>query len=143
MDNTTLHIRAALEHAGVEVFREDDSGLFIAERVRLHLMDSGVRVSADETPRVEFIARCQESDYGAGVDGELLEHVRSSIGSAAVARGFIEAGTCRREIRDPMDDARILDVWHQVTYAKPVPNTTDAVQAVRWALELDKCVTAR
>ena len=142
VDNTAVEIRAALERAGVEVFREDDSGLFIAERVRLHLMDSGVRVCADETPRVEFIARCQESDCGPGSDGELLDFVRSAVGSAALARGFAEAGACRKEIRDPMDDERVLDVWHQVTYAKPAPNAQDVVQAVRWALDLEKCVTA-
>ena len=143
VDNTTVEIKAALEEAGVEVFREDDSGLFIAERVRLHLMDSGVRVCADETPRVEFTARCQESDHGSGSQIDLLDFVRSTIGSAAMERGFAEASTCRREIRDPMDDGRVLDVWYQVTYAIPVPSPHAVVQAVRWALDIDKCVTAR
>jgi len=41
-----------------------------------------------------------------------------------------------------MDDDRILDVWYQVTYAIPVPSLRAVVQAVRWALDIDKCVTA-
>jgi hypothetical protein len=43
-------------------------------------------------------------------------------------------------VKDPVNNARVLDVWHEVTYRKPLAAPADAVSEVRWALELEKYV---
>ena len=138
------NIKAALEEAGVEVYREEQSRILIAERIRMHLMDSGIVVSDDtETPghiRVEFTARCQESDCAGRGSQTLLEVVRGKISPIASDYGFIEVSASRREVRDPVNDARVLDIWHQITYGIDAESAESTVEAVRWALSLDKCV---
>ena len=44
------------------------------------------------------------------------------------------------EVKDPVNEARVLDVWHEVTYRKPLAAVADAVAEVRWALDLEKYV---
>ncbi len=39
-----------------------------------------------------------------------------------------------------MDDGRVLDVWHEVTYGKPADDTAAALDEIRWALALERCV---
>ncbi|MBW1906830.1 MAG: hypothetical protein JRJ24_16290, partial [Deltaproteobacteria bacterium] len=46
----------------MEIYRTDDRELQIAERVRLHIMDSGVRVVLNSGLLVQFTARTQRSD---------------------------------------------------------------------------------
>lgn len=134
-------ITAALTQAGIEVYRVVGSEIQIAERVRLHMMDSGVRVELGAQPRVFFQARSQRSDYPHMSSDELLALVRNAIGSRASAQGFREEGTHSRELRDPTSTEQILDVWHEVTYAK-IPQSIDSlVDDLRWALALDKYVS--
>lgn len=129
-------IRQSLEAAGVEVFHEDAEQLHIAERVRLHLMDSGIRV---RTPsRVEFTARCQRSDHPNSPDSTLVERVREAVGAPATARGFREIAIERLEVRSPSDESDILDVWHQLTYELEANQPAEIVSAVQWALALER-----
>ena len=135
-------IHRALTEAGLEIYREEDDELQIAERVRLHIMDSGVRVRVGGELAVCFTARMQRSDDPYSPPEELFERVREYIGTKAGTRGYSEAQTATIEVKDPMDDSRVLDVWHEVTYQKTIPAIVDTVDEVRWALGVDKFVPA-
>lgn len=135
-------IKRALEAAGIEIYRSKPEEIQVAERVRLHIMDSGVRVVvAGGTARVRFTARSQRSDFPHAAADELFARVRSSIGAPAGERGYTEATSSVHEVVDPVDDTKVLDVWHEVTYEKPAMEVDDLVDEVRWALGVEKYVT--
>ncbi len=133
-------IQQALASAGVEIYRSDERELHIAERIRLHIMDSGVRVVLDDGLAVQFTARTQRSDAPSARPEELFRRVRDEIGEEAGGRGYSESSAEIVEVKDPVDQARVLDVWHEVTYRKPLVAVDDAVTEVRWALDLEKYV---
>ena len=137
---TIQDIQQALASAGVEIYRADDCELQIAERIRLHIMDSGVRVVMGESLAVQFTARTQRSDAPSAQSDELFRRVREEIGQQAGTRGYEEARAEIVEVKDPVDEARVLDVWHEVTYRKALDQIEEAVAEVRWALDLDKYV---
>jgi len=132
-------IKEALADAGVEIYRSEAGQLRIAERVRLHIMDSGVRVLNGELV-VLFTARTQRSDAPSAHAEELFRRVREEIGERAESRGYEESHAEIVEVTDPVNESRVLDVWHEVTYRKPLTAVDDAVAEVRWALDLDKYV---
>lgn len=138
----TSTIREALEEAGLEVYRARPDEIAIAERIRLHIMDSGVRVILGENTSVRFTARSQRSDFPNASPEELVDRVRNVVGEAALERGFTELETRVHSVTDPVDDSRVLDVWHEVVYDKPVEDLAGVIDEVRWALELEKYVTA-
>jgi hypothetical protein len=133
-------IQQALAEAGVEIYRTEERELQIAERVRLHIMDSGVRVLMTERLAVQFTARTQRSDAPSAQSDELFRRVREEIGGRAGERGYEESSAEIVEVKDPVDEARVLDVWHEVTYRKPLDALDDAIAEVRWALGLEKYV---
>ena len=137
---TIQDIQQALADAGVEIYRTEDRELQIAERVRLHIMDSGVRVVLNRGLVVQFTARTQRSDAPSARSEELFRRVREEIGAKAGNRGYEESHAEIVEVKDPVDQARVLDVWHEVTYQKPLAAVGDAVAEVRWALDLEKYV---
>ena len=137
---TIQDIQQALSDAGVEIYRIDDRELQIAERVRLHIMDSGVRVALNGGLVVRFTARTQRSDAPSALAEDLFRRVREEVGEQAGRRGYQEDRAEIVEVKDPVDDARVLDVWHEVTYRKPLAEVSDAVAEVRWALDLEKYV---
>ena len=137
---TIQSIQQALASAGVEIYRTDEHQLQIAERVRLHIMDSGVRVVADGGLAVQFPAKTQRSDAPSAQADELFRRVSEEVGELAGNRGYSESNAEVVEVRDPVDEARVLDVWHEVTYRKPLRGIDDAVTEVRWALDLEKYV---
>jgi hypothetical protein len=137
---TIQDIQQALADAGVEIYRTADQELQIAERVRLHIMDSGVRVVLNDALAVQFTARTQRSDAPSAKSEELFRRVREEIGEQAGSRGYEESHAEIVEVKDPVDEARVLDVWHEVTYRKPLAAVDDAVAEVRWALDLEKYV---
>jgi len=137
---TIQDIQQALSDAGVEIYRTDDRELQIAERVRLHIMDSGVRVVLNGGLVVQFTARTQRSDAPSARAEDLFRRVREEVGEQAGTRGYQEAHAEIVEVKDPVDEARVLDVWHEVTYRKPLAAIADAVAEVRWALDLEKYV---
>lgn len=103
-------------------------------------MDSGVRVVLNGQLAVEFTARSQLSDAPSAQPAELFGRVRQAIGEQAGKRGYQELGSEIVEVKDPVDQARVLDVWHEVTYGKPLRAVQEAVVEVRWALDLEKYV---
>ena len=137
---TIEHIQQALANAGVEIYRSAAEELRIAERVRLHIMDSGVRVVTIPGLAVEFTARTQRSDAPSARPEELFRRVRDAVGQSAANRGYEESGAEIVEVKDPVDQARVLDVWHEVTYRKSLNDIGAAVEEVQWALDLDKYV---
>jgi len=137
---TIQDIQQALANAGVEIYGSADEELRIAERVRLHIMDSGVRVVINGGLAVQFTARTQRSDAPSAPSEELFQRVRQEVGERAGNRGYEESGAEIVEVKDPVDQARVLDVWHEVTYRKSLDDIGEAIEEVRWALELDKYV---
>ena len=133
-------IQQALASAGVEIYRTDEQELQIAERIRLHITDSGVRVVLRDGLAVQFTARTQRSDAPSAQPEELFRRVREEVGERAGSRGYLEANAEVVEVKDPVDEARVLDVWHEVTYRKAIDEPSEAVSEVRWALDLEKYV---
>jgi hypothetical protein len=132
-------VKRDLIDAGLEIYRTKPSELEIAERVRFHIMDSGVRVRADLS--VVFTARSQRSDSPSVAAEELFERVRQTVGQQATERGYVEEEARTVDVRDPMDDERVLDVWHEVVYAKPASAVEEVVDEVRWVLGIDRYVS--
>ncbi|MBX7193848.1 MAG: hypothetical protein K1X94_17480 [Sandaracinaceae bacterium] len=134
-------LKESLVRAGLEVYRSRASEVHVAERVRSHIMDSGVRVLlVGDGLEVRFVARTQRSDYPEVGDDELFARVRTLVGVAAQARGFAEITASSVDVKDPVDDSRTLDVWNEVTFSKPVSDVDAAIDAVRWALSVDRYV---
>jgi hypothetical protein len=141
VDGLTLdRLKQALFDAGLEIYRATASEIRIAERVRMHLMDSGVAVSLRSGPQVTMTVRSQRSDF-PGAPAELLfDKVRSAVGKAAEERGFRELSAVTRDITDPVDESHVLDVWHELTLGKDSSDVASLVDDVRWALRIPKCV---
>lgn len=133
-------LKESLVQAGLEVYRSRPTEIHVAERVRSHIMDSGVKLHIGEALEVRFAARTQRSDYPETPDAQLLELVRVAVGQPARARGFEELGAGAIEVKDPIDPARTLDVWHEVTYSKRVDDVVAAIDEIRWALGVDRYV---
>lgn len=134
-------LKQALTDAGIELYGEDEATLRIAERHRYHLMDSGVearmRAGAVE---VRFCVRAQRSDFPHVEVPRIFERIRSAVGDAVAERGFVGNGERVVEVNDPVDNAKLLDVWYELDYGKHVESTDDAVDEIRWALTIDKYV---
>jgi hypothetical protein len=133
--------KTELQKAGVEIYRARSDEIQIAERIRLHLMDSGVRLVFGPPMRVAFTVRSQKSDFPDAAGAELIDRARAQVGPNASARGYAETRAESVDVRDPMDATRILDVWHEVTYEKPVDALPAALDEVRWILSVDRFIS--
>lgn len=133
-------VRSALLESGIDVFRADTDAVYLAERVRSHLMDAGVRVRCSQQLGVDVTVRAQRSDYPSDPAERLFARVREAVTENAAGRGFKETSAAGRELRDPMDDTRLLDVWYEITFSKDAAAAT-LIEDVRWALGLPKCVS--
>jgi hypothetical protein len=134
-------ILEALEDAGFQIYRADETEIRLAERVRLHIMDSGVRVRiVASAPQVSFSVRAQRSDFPRTDAATLFERIRETSGASLRQCGFAETGTETRDVTDPMDEERILDVWYEITYAKLDDDLRTLVDDIRWALAFEKCL---
>lgn len=136
-------IKESLVQAGIEVFRTRPDEIHIAERVRSHIMDSGVRLhfTGEGGFEVRFTARTEASVYPNVASRDLLQRVREAVGDVATAQGFAEASAASVEVKDPSDQARTLDVWHEIAYTKHAADLDDAVRLVQWALTVDRYIT--
>lgn len=156
MATDVKQLKAELTSAGIEIYRTKKTEIHIAERIRLHIMDSGVRLqvldtgAGEESPqssptgerlRVLFTARSQRSDFPDAAADVLFDKVRAAVGPRATERGFSELSSSTTEVKDPMDAARVLDVWHEVTYQKDANDTNAALDEIRWALDLERYVS--
>jgi hypothetical protein len=133
-------VREAVLQAGLEIYRATASEIVIAQRVRMHLMDSGVSVAIGEAPRVSLTVRSQRSDFPEGEAEDLFDRVRRAVDPSAGPRGFREIATATRAVTDPVDHEHVLDVWHELTFAKHVDALDAVIDEVRWALALPKCI---
>lgn len=141
MSSDLQPVKQALQGAGIEIYRTKDDEIQVAERVRLHIMDSGIRILGGAALRICFTARSQRSDFPYAEPEALFERVRTTVGDSAGTRGYVEVGASTVEVEDPSNEGRVLDVWHEVTYEKSIGDISEIVDEVRWALEVDKYVT--
>lgn len=133
-------LKQVLTQAGVEIYRTQGSQIRVAERVRFHMMDAGVHVEIEPVLRVAFVARSQRSDFPQTNSTTLFDKVRTALGALAQARGFREDSSATVEIKDPMNEQHVLDVWHEITYAKDIDDGSQVVEDVRWALGLKRYI---
>lgn len=134
-------VKDALIAAGVEIYRTHATEIEIAERIRVHLMDAGVRIVIEpDACVVVFTARSQRSDFPHETAEQLFARVRGSLETEASARGFMERDANTTEVRDPSDENHVLDVWHEVAFTKRVDNTAQLVDDVKWALGVEKYI---
>jgi len=135
-------LKKALLAQGFEIYRTHPDRIVLADRVRENLiMDSGVAAHPGETLRVRFVVRAQGSDFPAAGAEELFERARMA-GSQAIARGYAEVATATVPVPDPGDSSRTLDVWYEVAFEKSVVDETELLSELRYALALDKTVSA-
>jgi hypothetical protein len=137
---TLDRVKQAMLDAGLEVYRVEDGEIRLAERVRMHLMDSGVAVCAQGAAHVKLTIRSQRSDFPATSPDELFRMVRDAMQATVETRGFREVLATARDITDPVDESHVLDVWHEVTFNKEVPGLEALIDDVRWALDVPKCI---
>jgi hypothetical protein len=130
----------AIVSAGLEIYRADASEIRIAERVRMHLMDSGVVIATAPAPRVLLTVRAQRSDFPMATESELFDRVRAALTQATQARGYDEATAAARDILNPGDATDVLDVWHELTFQKSIADLATLISEVQWALSVPKCV---
>lgn len=139
---TTLDsVRSRLLESGLEVFRVQGQAVQLAERVRSHIMDAGVSVRVANELSADVVVRAQSSDFPTESADALFARVRDAIAGVAGSRGFHEANAQAREIRDPVDDTRLLDVWYELTFTKSASEVDGLIDDVRWALRLPKCIS--
>lgn len=134
-------LEAALNEAKLEIYQRLGADILLAERVRVHMMDSSVRLRLADCVEVRFTTRCQRSDFPAEDGDALYARVREMTGPLAAERGFVEVEAERVQVTDPMDPQRILDVWHEITWARAVDSLEVAVEHARWAMGVDKYVS--
>lgn len=137
---TIERAQASLIARGVEIFRVQATEIALAKRVRSHLMDAGVSVHFAPEPNVRFIVRAQSSDFPGASAKQLYDKVREATAAKARAQGFEEVAEQPREVRDPGDASRVLDVWYELTFAKPVRDSDTWLDDIRWAMSVSKCV---
>jgi hypothetical protein len=141
VDALTLdRLKQAVLDAGFEIYRIQGDEIRVAERVRMHLMDSAVCVTLHSNARISLTVRSQRSDFPMTPAQELFERVRNTIGKTMEARGFHEVRAETRDITDPVDASHLLDVWHELTFAKDAPSLTGMLDDLRWALSVPKCI---
>jgi hypothetical protein len=133
-------VRNALVGAGFEVFRAGDDTIQLAQRVRSHLMDAGVSVQVTEHAVLSFVVRTQRVDFPSATPAELFERIRAAVGGEATQHGFAESHAASRELLDPGDATRVLDLWHELTFSKPMSDEAALLADLRWALALPKYV---
>ena len=142
VSTTTLdHLKQAVLEAGLEIYRANGQEIRIAERVRMHLMDSGVSVRMAAEPEISLTIRSQRSDFPTTPADDLFNKVRGAVGPSVQGHGFRETRAVTREITDPVDEASVLDVWHELTFTKQPRNLDTLIADLRWALSVPKCVT--
>lgn len=135
-------IKRGLQTAGIEIYRVREGVIEVAERIRFHIMDSGVRVVPAEPLEVQFSARSQKSGNPDLDDESLFSLVRSALSEVAGKQGFVEAGTSSEQVMDPIDATRILDVWYEVRFTRRADTVEEAAELVRWVLSVERFVGA-
>ncbi len=144
MTDIDLHsLRKVLCDADIEIYRSIGDELHVAERIRMHIMDSGIRVRVGALLEVSFVARAQRSDFPQTPEPELFERLRNGVGAAARARGYEEGEPRVTRVTDPVDPQRVLDTWLEVPYRKHgLSSASEVLEEVRWALGAERVLAA-
>lgn len=122
---------------GFEIYRTVPGAILLADRVRENLiMDSNVRAEYDPLA-VRFVTRAQRSAFGGVSDEQLFESARF-LGAEALHVGYSEVEARSVEILDPGDKSRVIDVWHEVAYRKPVGDISELLRELHYALAVEK-----
>ncbi len=136
-------LRQLLRDADIEVYRSSGDELHVAERIRMHIMDSGIRVRAAEAWEVAFVARAQRGDFPQAPEAELFQRLRDRIGKQARERGYEEGEARVTRVTDPVDPQRVLDTWYEIPYRKGgITEPSLLLEEVRWALEAERVLSA-
>lgn len=138
-ESSTDRLKQAITDAGLEVYRVEGDDILLAERVRMHLMESGVVVRTAPQLCIMVRVRAQRSDFPAASEDALYDTVRGAMDAAASANGFAETATEARQILHPSDDSQVLDVWYEVTYGRELPEA-ELIDAARWAIAQPRCI---
>lgn len=138
---TLERAKAALIARGVDIFRVETGEIALAKRVRSHLMDAGVSLQFTPEPSVCFIVRAQSSDFPGASAKQLYDKVRGEVAAEAHAQGFQEVAHQPREVLDPGDATSVLDIWYELTFAKPVRDADSWLDDIGWAMNVSKCVS--
>lgn len=134
---TAAEIKKALRDAGLEVYRTKGDVVHLAERVRENLlMDAQIFVRAGEG-RVGFVVRAQRNDFPNDGELHLFERARL-LARPALDRGYAESSAEVRNVLDPGDGQRTLDVWCEVSFEKPVADLDAVIAEARFALSIEK-----
>lgn len=138
---TPSKLKKALIQQGFEVYRTLGERILLADRVRDNLiMDSGVSAVAAPALAVQLVVRAQAHDFPGESEDQLFERARR-LAHKSADRGYVELETTVVPIHDPGDHTRTLDIWHEVTFQKPVADLTELYEELRYALGVEK--TAR
>ena len=138
---TSDELKRLVLEAGLEIYRASNEEIRIAERVRMHLMDSGVLLRLTDEPELWLTIRAQRSDFPNGSADELSKIIRSAVGQTVTDLGFHETQAVEREITNPVDDGHVLDVWYELTFAKRIQSADTLVVDLKTALSVSKCVS--
>lgn len=141
-DTSIEQLKQAIDGANLEIYRVEGDVILMAERVRMHLMESGVTVHTRTPPVITVRVRAQRSDFPTASDEALYQKVRDAIEAEAQQHGFEESGVEAREIRNPTNADDLLDVWYEVSYAK-ASSVSALVDDLRWALGRPRAVGAQ
>jgi hypothetical protein len=90
---------------------------------------------------VRIVLRVQASDFSSESPEALLDRVRE-LGIPAMSRGYVEIAAASVPVKDPGDDSRTLDVWHEVTLERPVVDEAELLAELRYAISVEKTVSA-
>lgn len=136
-------LKKALIAAGLEVYRTTSDEVVLADRVRENLiMDSGVRVKVGQPIEVSVVLRVRRAHFPNEAENALFDHVRG-LGSNIVEKGFAERETRVTPVSDPADSGRLLDTFYEVVFTRPADQLEQAIECVRYALEVAKSAEPR
>ncbi len=142
MSSTPLdQLKQVVLEAGLEIYRTSDHEIRIAERARMHLMDSGITIFRDDATMIALTIRAQRSDFPTDTSDVLFDKIRAAMNRTLREHGFCESKAASRDITDPVDETHVLDVWHEITFHKSAADHATLIADLRWALAIPKCVT--
>ncbi len=137
---TPQQLKKALIAAGLEVYRTLGDEIVLADRPRENLiLDSGVRIRTplNGTFRLRLIVRAEQVLFPNEAPEALFARARE-LARVAVERGFSELGTQATPMRDPADQAHVLDTFYEVIFTREVETLEEACELIRFILALEK-----
>lgn len=124
MPHTIAELQDLLIRNGFEVYTVEATTLHVAERLRFHLLDSGIRLFATEPLRLRFTVRSERSHAPSLSPSAHFARVRDAVAPQAAEADYYEAGTDTRLIPDPNHERELLDIWYEMHFHKPVTPQT-------------------